>query len=233
MTRFSLPVRISSTAAYWPVRPMDARTRSGSLRTSIPATSAYPASGLSNVVRMRTVVVLPAPFGPSNPSTDPVGTSRSTPARASVSPNRFFKPSARTASSPSKRWLPVMCDPVPIMEYKTLGTHAPGSIHTRQVRLQGTSRSEEFHVTRAHYGAPPFLHNRPHVWPRAGADDTPYPCRDLSCGEPGTMTSVVSGRRRPRRCPETVWQRTGTNHFLILALSFSTLREPGRAGLRW
>ena len=51
---------------------------------------ALPASGLSSVVRMRTVVVLPAPFGPSRPSTVPSRTSRSTPssARTSFFPER-------------------------------------------------------------------------------------------------------------------------------------------------
>ena len=46
------------------------------------ATVAEPASGLRSVVRMRTMVVLPAPLGPSRPSTEPVGTARSTPSRA-------------------------------------------------------------------------------------------------------------------------------------------------------
>src|SRR5437667_8518014 len=48
---------------------------------------------------MRIVVVLPAPFGPSRPNTLPVGTSRSMPASASTSPNRFVRPSTRIASS--------------------------------------------------------------------------------------------------------------------------------------
>ena len=48
-----------------------------------------PASGFSSVVRMRTSVVLPAPLGPSRPSTSPPATSRSTPASAWTSPNAF------------------------------------------------------------------------------------------------------------------------------------------------
>ena len=47
-----------------------------------PATRACPLVGRSSVVRMRTVVVLPAPFGPSRPSTAPSGTSRLTPSIA-------------------------------------------------------------------------------------------------------------------------------------------------------
>ena len=53
--------------------------------TSKPATVARPASGLSSVARMRTVVVLPAPFGPSRPRTVPSSTVRSTPSRARTS----------------------------------------------------------------------------------------------------------------------------------------------------
>src|SRR2546430_11740599 len=53
---------------------MQARTLPGCLITSKPATSADPPSGDSKVVKMRTTVVLPAPFGPSRPSTVPSGT---------------------------------------------------------------------------------------------------------------------------------------------------------------
>ena len=46
MSRFSKPVRFSSTAAYWPVRPIRSRSRSGSRRTSTPATRARALVGL-------------------------------------------------------------------------------------------------------------------------------------------------------------------------------------------
>ncbi len=52
--------------------PIDMRVAIGSAVTSRPSTSARPRSGRSSVVRMRTAVVLPAPFGPSSPSTVPV-----------------------------------------------------------------------------------------------------------------------------------------------------------------
>ena len=59
-------MRYSSTAAYWPDRPISgADRRAVGASTSMPATSARPASGCSSVVRTRTAVVLPAPFGPS------------------------------------------------------------------------------------------------------------------------------------------------------------------------
>src|SRR3954454_13681080 len=52
---------------------------------------------------MRISVVLPAPFGPSRPKTMPSGTSRSTPARAVVEPNRLTTPPTRTAGGPPRR----------------------------------------------------------------------------------------------------------------------------------
>ncbi len=96
-TRFSVPVRSSSTAAYCPVSPTSRRTRPASETTSRPPTRALPPSGRSSVASTRTAVVLPAPFGPSTPSTVPGRTARSTPARAVVSPNRFTRPSASIA----------------------------------------------------------------------------------------------------------------------------------------
>ena len=53
--------------------------------TSKPATVARPASARSRVARIRTVVVLPAPFGPSRPRTVPSSTTRSTPSSARTS----------------------------------------------------------------------------------------------------------------------------------------------------
>ena len=46
----------------------------------------------------RTDVVLPAPFGPSSPSTVPVGTEKSTPSSATTEPNRFWRSSTMIAS---------------------------------------------------------------------------------------------------------------------------------------
>ena len=73
----------------------------------MPSMNARPASGLSSVVRIRTAVVLPAPFGPSSPSTWPRSIERSTPRSASVSPKRLVSPSATTvgiaSTLPSRR----------------------------------------------------------------------------------------------------------------------------------
>src|SRR6185295_7342141 len=50
---------------------MRRRTSSGALTTSKPSTSTRPPLGRATVVMMRSVVVLPAPFGPSRPKIDP------------------------------------------------------------------------------------------------------------------------------------------------------------------
>ena len=85
--------------ALCPATPIRARTRAGSLVTSKPATSARPASGRISVVRMRTVVVLPAPLRPSRAQTLPAGTRRLTCRSAWVRPKDLASPSARIAYS--------------------------------------------------------------------------------------------------------------------------------------
>ena len=107
MTRFCMPVRSSSTDANWPVSPICCRTCCGCVATSKPATRAVPESARSRVARMRTAVVLPAPFGPSTPSTEPSRAARSMPASAWVSPKRLVRPSASMAFvMPSWRTVP-------------------------------------------------------------------------------------------------------------------------------
>src|SRR3984957_2940074 len=83
--RFSRPVRFSSTAAYWPASPMRLRTRLAFLATSCPSTRARPPSAFRMVVRMRTAVVFPDPFGPRRPKTVPSATEKLTPSRARTS----------------------------------------------------------------------------------------------------------------------------------------------------
>ena len=78
-TRFSRPLRISSTAANCPVRLIDSRTSAASVATSKPLTLTVPASALSSVDRIFTTVVLPAPLEPSRAKMLPRGTSKSTP----------------------------------------------------------------------------------------------------------------------------------------------------------
>ena len=70
-TRFSRPVASGSSPCFWATTPMARRTRIGSASTSMPATRALPLSGRDRVVRIRTVVDLPAPLGPSSPKMVP------------------------------------------------------------------------------------------------------------------------------------------------------------------
>jgi hypothetical protein len=97
--RFSLPVILPSTAAYWPARPMLARTTAGSSTTSRPRTTARPESGSRIVASTRIVVVFPAPFGPSSPNTVAVSTSRWIAESATTAPKRFVSASTRIATS--------------------------------------------------------------------------------------------------------------------------------------
>ena len=90
--RFSLPLRISSTAANCPVRLMDSRTSAACVTTSKPLTRAVPASALSSVDRIFTIVVLPAPFEPSRAKMLPRATSKSTPRSTSSVLYDFFTP---------------------------------------------------------------------------------------------------------------------------------------------
>src|SRR5215510_7997245 len=64
---------------------------------SCPATRTVPASAFINVVSTFTVVVLPAPFGPSREKTVPAGTSRSMPSSTVLSPNAFRSPETAIA----------------------------------------------------------------------------------------------------------------------------------------
>ena len=98
MSKFSNPVRCSSTAAYWPDRPMCFLTSPGEPTTSAPATVAVPESGSRSVVRIDTAVVLPAPLGPSSPRIVPSGTVRSRPSKATTSPYLLTRPRASMMS---------------------------------------------------------------------------------------------------------------------------------------
>jgi hypothetical protein len=57
----------------------------------MPSMTAVPSSGTASVVRILTVVVLPAPFGPTRAKMVPLGTWRSRPSSALT---RFLLPGA-------------------------------------------------------------------------------------------------------------------------------------------
>src|SRR4051812_8262083 len=69
--------------------PSDARALSGSSATSWPAIATRPLVAPRKPARMRSVVLLPAPFGPRNPTTSPLSTRNETSFTASCAPYRF------------------------------------------------------------------------------------------------------------------------------------------------
>jgi hypothetical protein len=95
--RFSSPVSRSSTADSCPVTPMAARIASASSATSWPATRTSPPSAVMSVVRIRTIVVLPAPLGPSRAKIVPSATCRSIPSRTVLSPKDLRSPTVLIA----------------------------------------------------------------------------------------------------------------------------------------
>jgi hypothetical protein len=73
---------------------MRLRICSSSFPTLKPQTVASPAVAEIRLASMRTVVVFPAPFGPSRPRTSALFTSSERPSTAVPSPNRFVSPTA-------------------------------------------------------------------------------------------------------------------------------------------
>src|SRR5713101_4726022 len=69
--------------------PIFSRTWRGCRATSKPATNACPSVGGINVVSILTIVVLPAPLGPSSPKTSPRRTSKLTLSTAVNAPKRL------------------------------------------------------------------------------------------------------------------------------------------------
>lgn len=81
--RFSCPVSILSTAAYWPVSEMEARTPAGSEVTSWPLIVALPPLIGMRVDSALISVVLPAPLAPRTARTLPRGIESVMPLRIS------------------------------------------------------------------------------------------------------------------------------------------------------
>src|SRR6516162_2376259 len=71
---FSAAVSSLSRLGSWNTMPKARRTSSGSLTGSWPEIKSRPSLGLSTVVSILIVVVLPAPLGPRKPKMTPSGT---------------------------------------------------------------------------------------------------------------------------------------------------------------
>ena len=91
--RSGLKLCVSSTAPT--VRAGSSRNRYG-----IPNTDAVPSVGATSPRIIRSVVLLPAPFGPRNPVTRPGFTSNERSSTAVTSPNRFVRLLTEMAGEP-------------------------------------------------------------------------------------------------------------------------------------
>src|SRR5258706_10391768 len=79
--------------------PMRSRKERASRDQRRPSTCTVPASGWFSPSRISTVVVFPAPLGPSNPKHSPTPIDRSTPSTATTSPSLLTRPSQESAMS--------------------------------------------------------------------------------------------------------------------------------------
>src|SRR5215831_13005451 len=70
------------------------------MSTGMPPMVAVPPSGEASVARMRMVVVLPAPLGPTKPNISPRGTVKSTSSSATCPAYRLYRPSTSIIASP-------------------------------------------------------------------------------------------------------------------------------------
>src|SRR5262245_40751274 len=163
-------------AADCPDRPMQRRTAAASRTTSRPSTQARPPSGCRRVVRMRTAVVLPAPFGPSTPSTVPRGTDRSIPRSARTSPNDLTRPSTRMAGPKLVCDTPTLPDRHPFTNLPA-ATDSGESITARLIRRPG--RAEIIADPSRFSGrAPPDVKIHRVFWPNKI-------CREIGVWRPG------------------------------------------------
>src|SRR6187399_2076525 len=81
---------------------MERRAASGSAATLRPSMKASPASGASTVYSMRSVVDLPAPFGPNNPVIWPSRALKLTSRTAAILPNDLTRPRASNMDLPAR-----------------------------------------------------------------------------------------------------------------------------------
>jgi len=87
-TRLSRTVSSGSTAVSCSTAASARRAPSGSSLTSQPAIHARPVAGRSSVASIPTVVVFPAPFGPSSPKISPGATVNEIPSTAAAAAER-------------------------------------------------------------------------------------------------------------------------------------------------
>ena len=89
ISRYSSPVSDSKTAPDSGTKPTWRFTSKGSRRRSCPQIVAVPPLGSIMPVSILSVVVLPAPLGPRNPTIWPAGTEKESASTAVCLPNLF------------------------------------------------------------------------------------------------------------------------------------------------
>ena len=77
--------------------PMRSRSRAPPVSGSTPSTATVPAVRVRKPSRISTIVVLPAPFGPSSANTSPSAISKLTPRTASSEPYDLCRSTTSTA----------------------------------------------------------------------------------------------------------------------------------------
>ena len=137
-----------------------------------------------SAVSSRTVVVLPAPFGPSRPSTSPRNTSRSIPRIAHRSPNRRPRPVARSMTGSGVAIAPSLtraCHNRPVTRPWTLpevtgtGRQPMHSVeHHDRLPLDGRWRFQLLRTPDAPTGPDWSEADVPGLWTMAGTWDTPH-----------------------------------------------------------
>src|SRR5258705_6300132 len=164
--------------------PTLARTSSGRSVTSRPSTRARPSVGSIRAVNNRTVVVLPAPLGPSRPRTSPRKTSRSIPRIAHSDPNCRPRPVARimtgsgVAISPSlteRATIVLVTRPWTHPEVTGVGRLPMHSVeHDERLPLDGRWRFQLLETTDGAVGPDWDEADVPGVWTMAGTWDKPH-----------------------------------------------------------
>ena len=134
-------------------------TSSAALTRSYPQTVAVPALGLSSVPKIRSSVLLPLPFAPSNPTVSPRRSCSVTPRSTHRVPNRLATPTA-SLLWPSPRMGGASSQPPGIIPCES-GTRTPPKKHSRSAHI----------------------HSRSSRWPLAGMDGT-WPPGGMSRGIP-------------------------------------------------
>src|SRR5258707_12781438 len=233
-SRFSSPVSQLSTAENCPVTPIAARTAPASPRRSCPRTLAVPASAGIRVDRTFTVVVLPAPFGPSSAKTSPSPMLRSTPSRTPFSPYALRRPFAETAVRVSclvDAFMPHMLKPRPWVKVKPLSRLSSRAVRGRVRRAHdypGLMRAWAVHKPGPMASGPLILLDQPVPEPGPGE----LLIRVLRCGVCRTDLHLAEGDLPPKR-PDVTPGHEVVGEVVQAGQGTTRFAEGDRGGVAW